>query len=287
MQITPFALQLGPLTLTFFSLMTTLAVVACAVVTGWVARRRGQDPVLVFDLLGWMLVLGVVFARLFYVLNPPPSVAALYSREWYLAHPLDLQIGPLAAWSGGLSMTGMLVGALLGALAVFRRQRLDGWLWADVAVPGLLLLLIIGPWGNLLMGQMIGPPTGLPWGVVIDHPPPPYNDAILYSPGMPFHPTPAYLSIWALLVGGGAWGLNRRYASRWQKGDTFLTVSLLYSVGLFLADFLRVDVSRFFLGLSGMQSVGLVMFACCAAMMVRRHRSSKTARSTPGRADRP
>lgn len=272
MPITQSALHLGPLTLTPFGLIVTLAVVIGTAMTAWMARRRGEDPIIVFDLLGWMLVSGVIFARLFYVLNPPPSVAMLYSREWYLAHPLDLQIGPLAVWSGGLSMAGMLVGAVLGALVVIRRHRLDGWVWADDAVPGLLLLLIIGPWGNLLMGQMIGPPTTTPWGVVIDHPPPPYNDALLYPPGTLFHPTPAYLSLWALLVSVAVWRLHKRYALRFRKGDIFLRASLLYGVGLFLADFLRVDVSRVFLELSVMQILALAIISWGAAMIVERHR---------------
>jgi phosphatidylglycerol:prolipoprotein diacylglycerol transferase len=279
MQITQPVLHLGPLTVTLFGLIVALNVVISGIVTAWFVRRRGEDPILVFDLLGWMLVLGVVLARLFYVLNPPPSVAALYSREWYLAHLLDLQIGPLAVWSGGLSMAGMLVGVVLGALVVIRRHQLDGWLWADIAVPGLLLLQIIGPWGNLLMGQMIGPPTTMPWGVVIDHPPPPYNDTLSYPPGTLFHPTPAYLSLWALLVSVGVGGLNKRCATHFQYGDTFLGVSLLYCVGLFLTDFLRVDVSRILLGLSGMQIVALVMFAWSIAMILghRRRADSKHA----------
>ncbi len=272
MQITQPALHLGPLTVTWFSLIAIVSMVIGGVVTGWAARRRGEDPIIVFDLLGWMLVLGVVLARLFYVLNPPPSVAALYSREWYLAHPLDLQIGPLAVWSGGLSMAGMLVGAALGALLVIRRHRLDGWLWADIVVLGLLLILIIGPWGSLLAGQMIGPPTSMPWGVVIDHPPSPYDNTSSYPPGTLFHPTPAYLSLWALLVEGGMWGLNKCYATRFQKGDTFLSVSLLYGIGLFLADFLRVDVSRVILGLSGLQILALAIILWAAAMIVGRHR---------------
>ena len=201
-----------------------------------------------------MLFLGVVFARLFYILNPPPSVAALYSREWYLIHPLDLQIGPLAVWSGGLGMAGMLFGAVLGALLVLWRQDLDSWLWADITVPGLLLVLIIAPWGNLLRGQMIGLPTELPWGIGVAYPPSPY------PPDTLFHPIPAYLSLWALLLLCVVWGAGRLSL---KKGDIFLGLSLLYGIGLCLADLLRIDVSRSLLGFSGMQTLalGIVLWA--------------------------
>lgn len=272
MRVTCAGIDLGPLTLTCFSLIVAAAIVVSCIVTAWVARRRGEDPIIVFDLLGWMLFLSVTIGRLFYVLNPPPSVAALYSREWYLVHPLDMQIGPLAVWSGGMSMAGMLVGAVFGALIVIKRQGLDGYLWADIAVPGVLALLMIGPWGNLLSGQMIGPPADLPWGVAVDYPPFPYSDVSLYPDGTLFHPTPAYLSLWTLVVGATAWALNKRYGPRLQMGDTFFMVSLLYSVGLFLADLLRVDVTRVILGLSEMQVVALVMIIGAAAMLMRRHR---------------
>ncbi|MBN1313263.1 MAG: prolipoprotein diacylglyceryl transferase [Anaerolineae bacterium] len=271
MQVACAGIDLGPFTLTCFSLIVAVAAVAGSLLTAWVARCRGENPLIVFNLFCWMLLLGVVFARLFYVLSPPPSVAALYSREWYLAHPFDLQIGLLAVWSGGLSMAGMLVGAVLGTLLVIRRQRLDGWLWADISVPGLLLILIVAPWGNLLMGQMLGPPTGLPWGVSAIYSPPPYDNPAAYPSGLLFHPTPAYLSLWALIALCVIWGTTKIAADRFHKGDVFLYASLVYGVGLFLGDFLRVDVSRGFAGFSGLRTVALGVLLWSVGMLVWRY----------------
>lgn len=280
MQLTSVGLQLGPLTLSYFSLAVVVAVLVGGIITALAARRKHEDPTAVFDLFAWMLILGVVVSRLFYIWNPPPSVAGLYNREWYLTHPLDLQAGVLAVWGGGLGMAGMLVGASLGASLFLRRAGLDVWLWADILVPGLLVALIIAPWGNVLSGQLVGPPTNLPWGIAAAYHPPPYDNALLYPPGTRFHPTPAYLSIWALLTAAGVWAINRRREGRLQNGSLFLMATLIYVPGLFLADFLRIDVPRPFLGLSGMQTLALLVILAVAGIVIWRRRRP-WARSDP------
>ncbi len=253
-------INLGPVTIGYFGLIVVAAIAVGAFITRREAVRQGVDPAPLLILVEWGLFGGLILSRLFYILNPPPSVAAVYDRAWFLSHPFDVQVGPLAVWSGGLGMAGALLGAAAAITVRLMRSKLDRWQWADLLVPGTLIGLAISPWANIVNRQLYGPPTRLPWGMVIPNPVSPYDGLL---PPVRFHPTPAYLSIWAALILAAIWLIRRRYADRLQRGDAFLLAALTYAIGLFLADFLRVDVSRPLLGLSGMQllAAGIIVWA--------------------------
>lgn len=271
MSVDHLGIHLGPVTFSFFGLILLAALVAGGFWAYRTARREGENPEHVIDLLTWGSALGIVVARLFYVWNPPPFVSAFYDRRWYLTHPFDLQVGPLAIWSGGLGMAGALVGGVLGVVLALWRRKLDLPLWADILTPGALLGLAIAAWANGVHRQMYGPPTALPWGVSIASPAAPYNDYTLYPPGTTrFHPTPAYVSLWALVTLGVVLLAGRRFAARMQPGDRFLLAAVVYLPGLFLLDFLRVDVNRGLLGLTGMQSLALLALVALVWLGVRR-----------------
>ena len=70
-----YGIRLGVLTISYFGLILLLAVLVAVAISWREARRRGQTPHVLFGVLTWALVLGVVVGRLVYVLAPPPSVA--------------------------------------------------------------------------------------------------------------------------------------------------------------------------------------------------------------------
>jgi phosphatidylglycerol:prolipoprotein diacylglycerol transferase len=273
-------IKVGPVTFSYFGLLLIAAMIITGYVTHRAARRKGESPEPILDILTWALILGIVLARLFYVWNPPPSVSQFYDRRWYLTHPFDLQIGPLAVWSGGLGMAGALLGGVLGAAIILWRRKLDMRLWADLLTPGLLLGLAVAAWANIATHQMIGPPTNLPWGVRVILPPAPYDDFARYpADATRFHPTPAYLSLWALLTLGITLFARHRFTARLRRGDTFLLASAIYLPGLFLADFLRVDVNHGLLTLTGMQT--LTLLALLPIIWLAVHRPESTPQPQP------
>lgn len=246
-------IEIGAVTLGYFGLILTAAAALGVAVALWWARGR-VAPGTVVDAAAWMLVGGVLGGRLFFVLNPPPSVAQFYDRRWFLSHVLDFQAGPLAVWSGGLGTAGAMAGALAAALILAWRRRLDAWAWADALAPGVLAALVVLPWANLATGQLLGPPTRLPWGVG----------------AASQHPTPAYVSLWAALVLAGVliWASRRRAPA--QSGVLALGAALALLPGLFFAGFLREDVSRGLLGLAGEQWLALALWMLAAAVLARR-----------------
>ncbi len=253
-------LQLGSFNLAYFGVIVLIAAAASGLTSWLEARRYGQDADAVIDVVATAFILSLVIGRFFYIWSPPPSVAALYSREWYLMHWSDLLVGPLAIWSGGLGSAGLLLGAMLGVALVVWRRHLEVLMWADILAPGALVFLVIAPWSNLVNQQLLGPPTTLPWGVLVSHRVPPLDDLARYPTGTVFHPTPAYVSLWAAVALMATLTLFQVLKWKDAPGNRFIFSGLLMLPGLFLADTLRIDVSRPLLDLSGMQSLSLALF---------------------------
>jgi phosphatidylglycerol:prolipoprotein diacylglycerol transferase len=217
------------------------------------------------------IVLGVVVGRAFYVLNPPPSVSDFFDRAWYGQHLLDLQVGPLAFWNGGLGNGGIALGGMLGVGWTIWRQKLDPVRWADWLIIGLLGGLAIAPLGSFFSGLMFGPQTGLPWGMSLASPAPPYDDLVLYPPSTRFHPTPLYFVLLALvLLGIVLWWRQR--SQQVNSGDLFLAGWRAYCVGAAVLGNWQVDVSRGWLHLSGLQGMMLVMAAMTVGIKIWRRK---------------
>jgi phosphatidylglycerol:prolipoprotein diacylglycerol transferase len=269
MRITRLGVELGSLTIGTFGLIVVLAAITGTLVARWQAKRRGLEPGVIGGFLPLMVIGGLVGARLFYICNPPPSVQATYSRGWYLAHPFDLQIGPLAVWSGGLGMAGALFGGCLGMIVGLWRQQQRVTQWAVTLVQGLMAALVISPWANVALQQLYGPPTALPWGMPVNAPVAPFEHV---PPGTRFHPTPAYLSLWALVVLGVTLFVEKRYASRLSEVERAGLPALLCLLGVFLAEYLRVDVNHGWLGLTGMQALVLLLSGALVLVIARGRR---------------
>ena len=268
-----FGIHIGPVTVSYFGLILVAGMVVGGYLSYREAKKQREQTEYVLDVMTWALVAGVVVSRLFYIFNPPPSVAALHNTRWYLTHPFDLQAGPLAIWSGGLSVSGALFGGLLGAVVCLYRRNADLWKWAGILAPGALLGLAIAGWANIVNQQLYGPPTTLPWGMRVTRLVPPYNTTEYYQAR--FHPTPAYLSLWALASFGALLWMRHRYPRQLQKGDVFLLALAFYLPGLFLADFLRVDMPTVVFGLTGLQVLAIVGMGWTAYRGYRRLKGAK------------
>ena len=230
------------------------------------ARRRGQNPELVWDAILWALVGGIVGARIWHILTPPPSmVQAGLTTQWYLTHPLDA----LAVWNGGLGVPGAVAGGLLGLYLYTRRGKLGFLEWADIAAPGLALGQAIGRWGNLVNQELYGAPTTLPWAISIDaaHRVPGFTDPLLK-----FHPLFLYESIGNLLICLALLYIARRYMDWLKAGDLILIYLIMYPVLRFFLEFIRLDSSQLF-SINANQTLMAVVALLAALVLSRRHQA--------------
>jgi phosphatidylglycerol:prolipoprotein diacylglycerol transferase len=121
------------------------------------AQRKGTIPGLTPEALENLMgavVLGVlVGGRLGFVVQ----------------HPGDLVSDPMMVfrvWEGGMAFFGGLAGVGLAILLVARRYGLRVLALTDVAVFPAALGLAVGRIANFVNAELVGRPTGGPWGVV-------------------------------------------------------------------------------------------------------------------------
>ena len=82
MEITRTGIQIGSLFIHFYGVILMLGAVAGAVLADRLARHRKINPDLIWDALIWVLIGGIVGARLWHVFTPPPSMVEQGISTW-------------------------------------------------------------------------------------------------------------------------------------------------------------------------------------------------------------
>lgn len=275
----PVLFSIGPFTVHWYGVLIVLGAVAGAFVATKEAARRGEDPDHVWNLLVWVLLLGIVGARLYHVFsNPVGGVGWSYYRE----HPLDI----INFWSGGfrgLGIYGAILGGLIAVVIYTRRYGLSLPRWVDIVTPGLLLGQSIGRFGNFVNQELYGPPTTLPWGFKINPNYPfmtptemlgrPQEEVLAYVAATRFHPTFFYEALWNFIGFVLVMVLGRKLAPRLRDGDVFLFYLIWYGVGRFWVELFRPDAWRSGLfNLATAQVIALALVVVGAVGIFLRHR---------------
>lgn len=263
----PTGFQVGPLFIHFYGIILMLGALAAAWLAEREAKHRGLDGELVWDGLIWVLIGGIIGARIWHILTPPPSMeAAGITTHFYLTHPLDA----LAIWNGGLGIPGAVFGGLIALYFFTRRQKQSFPVWADIAAPAVALGQAIGRWGNFVNQELYGAPTNLPWAITIDpaHRLPQYQNIAKY------HPLFLYESLWDLGNMFFLLWLARRYPNRMKPGDLFLVYLIVYPIGRFFLEFLRLDASQV-AGINANQTLMVVLIILSTGLLLWRHRPGK------------
>jgi len=251
----------------FYGIIIMIGAVAGGLLAAHEAKRRGFNPDIVWDMMIWLIIGGVIGARLWHIFTPSPSsIAAGYTTAYYLTHPLDA----INLRLGGLGIPGAVLGGLL-ALFLFTRYRVLSFaVWADIAAPALALGQAIGRWGNFFNQELYGAPSNLPWAIYIDpnHRLPGFESIARY------HPLFLYESLYSLGNMILLLWISRRFADRLKPGDVFIVYLMVYPFGRFLLDFLRLDASKI-AGINFNQTVMALVALSAAAALFWRHRPSK------------
>lgn len=264
--------QIGPLYVRFYGIILMLGALA----GGWLAtreaKRRGIDPEIVWDLLIWLIVGGVIGARLWHVFTPSPSALVVDPATGQMVNPyfaggtirfLDI----LSIWRGGLGIPGAVIGGVIALYFYARKHGLNFQEWLDIGAPSIALGQAIGRFGNLFNQELYGAPTNLPWKLYIDpaHRLPGFENIDYYHPLFAYESILNFANMLLLM-----W-VTRNYEGNRRTGDVFLVYLISYPLIRFSLDFLRLDASQLG-GININQTFMAVIAVVAAAVLIWRHR---------------
>ncbi|MGE0598139.1 MAG: prolipoprotein diacylglyceryl transferase [Dehalococcoidia bacterium] len=189
----PVAIHLGPLAIHWYGIGYVVAILVGYWYILRYAARRGVSEDVVNTVAFWAIPAGLIGGRLYYVVqNDPVS---------YLKDPYRV----LQVWHGGMAFFGAILAVLAVVVAFSYLRRLPLLPMLDIAAMFALLGQPIGRLGNVVNGDIVGPPTTLPWGFIYTHP-----DSFAPNATTAYHPAAVYEIIANLALIAGLFPLRDR-----------------------------------------------------------------------------
>jgi phosphatidylglycerol---prolipoprotein diacylglyceryl transferase len=198
--------------------------------------------------LGFVLLYGVLYCG--FAGHGAPACMGL--PEAYLANPVKI----IAAWEGGMSFHGGLIGVMIAILLFCRRRKLQLFAVADLIAAATPIGLFFGRIANFINGELWGKITDVPWAMVFPNASP---------PGLPRHPSQIYE---ALMEGVLLFFLLRflilRFEVHRRPGFVVGWFLTFYGVFRFVGEFFRDSESKLYGWFSMGQALSLPMWAAAA-----------------------
>lgn len=237
---------IGPLTIQVWGLFVSLGIIFGAYVAMRFAERQKLSSQPLADAILWAVILGVIGARLFFVL--------FYDASEIFSNPSQV----FAIWDGGMSIFGGLFGGLAGALLSLRRSHVDVWQYTDAMVFGLPFGLWIGRIGCFLIHDHPGTATDFILGVE-------------YPDGTVRHDHGLYLSVNGFLM-----ALVFLFLARKERplGFYLSFFGAWYGTVRFILDFYRIADVRLF-GLTPGQYFAVILVTISLFVLRRLWKSTR------------
>lgn len=221
-------------TIRFYGVIIAFGFILAVLFGGRMAYKWKMDLNKMLDVLLYGTVAGIIGARLYYVIF-----------EWN-SYKNDF-LSVFKIWEGGLAIYGGIIGGILAAYFVCKKNGLNFLKLLDLFGMSVLIGQGIGRWGNFTNQEAFGTNTELPWGMwsekVADYINVNYAtlsaNGIDMDSGSPVHPTFLYESIWCLLGFLILYIVCKRF--RKFDGQLILGYGVIYGLERTVVEGLRTD----------------------------------------------
>ena len=219
-ELTRSTLTIFGFTIHWYGVLIALGVLG-AVLLAWLREERlGLKRETTLDLALICVPVGILCARLYYV---------LFSWDYYAAHPAEI----LDIRGGGLAIYGGVIGGVLAGWIYSRVKKIPFGTLADLVAPGLAFGQAVGRWGNFLNQEAYGAAVTKAHLHIFP--------LSVYIEGSGWHyATFFYESAWCALICIFLLTAEKRGFFK-RKGDTFLWYLFLYALERCLVEGLRTD----------------------------------------------
>lgn len=231
------AFSIGDLHVKWYGVILATAFILGAMYVLRKCNNFGTNSDTVIDLLLFILPMGILGARIYYVAN---------TWDYYSKHLSEIP----QIWNGGLAIYGAIIAGIIVIFIFnkFNKHRFDAISFLDIASIGLILGQAIGRWGNFVNGEAFGTATTLPIGMVISD--------TMTSVGTAVHPTFFYEFFWNLI---GFAILHFSAKQRKFKSEIFAKYCVWYGLGRGFIEGLRTD--SLYIGSTDIRISQVVAFA--------------------------
>lgn len=241
LNVDPVAFYIGTLPIYWYGIMIALGVMLAFFVGLRKAKKFGvnEDKLINTAFIG--CIFGIIGARIYYVVFTDITYYMQSGSHFYTSF-LDV----INIRDGGLAIYGGLILGIAAAAVFSKIKKTDFLGMLDVAAFGIPLAQALGRWGNFFNQEAWGSNTDLPWGMSgnvirsVIYQMNSGDDRLLdvMDPTMPVHPCFLYEFLWCLLCFGlvSLWAKKRVF-----KGELILLYGVLYGIGRFAIEGLRVD----------------------------------------------
>ncbi|MCB2179713.1 prolipoprotein diacylglyceryl transferase [bacterium] len=223
------------LSIHWYGVIIAIAVMIGAWITEREITRRGGNPNFIWDLIIYVVPVGIIGARLWYVLNDMAG-----GSQYFINDPGAV----FRVWEGGLHIYGAITFGVIVAWWYAKRENFSFWMLLDSLAPALLIAQAFGRIANFINQELYGPPTTLPWGVKIaaENRMYPWTDLEAFPVDTTFfHPTFFYESLWNIVMAVLILWLVRKFADKMKPGAAFYMWLIAAGVGRAWLEFFRPD----------------------------------------------
>lgn len=269
MAIDPVAFKLGPISVAWYGIIIVSAMLLAIYLTINEGEKRGISEDFVVDTAFWALPMGILGARLYYV---------LFELEFYLDNPLRI----FAIWEGGLAIYGGIIAGFLTFYYRSKKENVPILLLTDIVAPYLLLAQSIGRWGNFINQEAHGGEVSRQFLENLMLPEFIINQ--MNIGGTYYHPTFLYESVWSI-IGVVIILLIRNRKNLLLRGESTALYLIWYGIGRTLIEGMRTD--SLYIGplrVSQILSIVLVVFGIGLIVYQRKYNYPKPQYYTDGMA---
>ena len=175
--------SIGDVNIEWYSVLIVIGAILAIIMIIREAKRYGYPKDFVFNMCFWTIIMGIIGARLYYV---------LFNLDLY-TNIVDV----FKIWEGGLAIHGGIIFGLITCFLYCKKYKVRTVRMVDFIVPALLLAQAIGRWGNFFNGEAHGAVTSL--GALQNLHIPDFIIEGMNIGGVYYQPTFLYESLWCLL----------------------------------------------------------------------------------------
>ncbi|MDB5350952.1 MAG: prolipoprotein diacylglyceryl transferase [Planctomycetota bacterium] len=235
-----------------FGVMMLVSLGSALGLASWRAKREKLDPDLIADMAFWVILFGLLGARLSYVWG-----------EWG-KEGMRTFVDAVAVWRGGIVLYGSILGGVAGFLIYRALRPFPVRPALDAIAPALAIGIAFGRIGCFLNGCCYGDRSTLPWSVRFPQKSIPWWDHLNHgwisetaARSLSVHPTQLYSAMDGFLL---AALLMAYFPFRRRDGEVMALLMVTLPITRFLIEILRDDDSVFLYAMTIAQAISVIVF---------------------------